>query len=625
MKCPDCNFVCSDLRDVCPKCYVDLREFKSELGIPVTNPRATYEQLLERAGLTRTKLPDDAPNASTHKGFRGFLASFFGASPPTAHPLDPVKGPVTGSSTSKDSAQKRVSTSDEVRESLPESARGMGVPVISVGEELSPSPKADFSPPPELRYASPPDELSFEKVGFPPENAGLSSESSVAPPPSAQVSPLAEVAGYRFNLELPPLAPEQGTPHAAMRAEEVPEPPSFNDGMRMALEAQLISRVLEAASEEVREAIPRASGPLVQEEERPPAPMPAEEPQEALALAHVVEGEVKTESFATEIGVTEIRDETSRDTEAELARDVFRPHLAESSSISEAEAVPLETFATPPATNYEQVTASLTLGPELDALFAETLGDLCNTNEEDSLELSSEHFYSNVQPEKVAVLFEMTREALLDPESESRYTDEIETSSRRHVESEEMTAQLRNVVQVMNAPMVTLKGRQGLGLSGKSIEPEGPEHWEPSSVSASRRVAAFLVDALVLLFLTLLSTSALLVVIMPDFDAVLLGDRIPNIFDVINVATYGTLSGIFLSVFLPALSLSLWSSTPGLSAMGLLALSMRGKSVGKAQALVRSVVLPFSVLFLGWIPVLLGKRSLHDAAARTVVAKKQDR
>jgi uncharacterized RDD family membrane protein YckC len=46
MKCPSCNVICSDLRDICPNCLVDLRPTKALKGIAVTHPGRTYNELL---------------------------------------------------------------------------------------------------------------------------------------------------------------------------------------------------------------------------------------------------------------------------------------------------------------------------------------------------------------------------------------------------------------------------------------------------------------------------------------------------------------------------------------------------------------------------------------------------
>jgi uncharacterized RDD family membrane protein YckC len=46
MKCPSCSTICSDLRDICPKCHLDLRPTKIAKGISVTSPGSSYEELL---------------------------------------------------------------------------------------------------------------------------------------------------------------------------------------------------------------------------------------------------------------------------------------------------------------------------------------------------------------------------------------------------------------------------------------------------------------------------------------------------------------------------------------------------------------------------------------------------
>jgi len=268
----------------------------------------------------------------------------------------------------------------------------------------------------------------------------------------------------------------------------------------------------------------------------------------------------------------------------------------------------------------EAFSPSPALAPEMDSLFAETLRELFESGSNNDVELSAEHFLTNGHHEQIAVLFEMTKEALIDPESELRYTKEIESSADRHVESAEVLEQLKNVVQVMNTPMVTLKGRQGLGLSGKSIEPERSEAWALKPVALPRRLAAFVVDVALVGFLSLGTTAAMLLLTSPNFELLLLGERPLNAFDLIDVSTHALCCLIVLGVGLETLSLALWSTTPGLSAMGLLALSRKGREVGKAQALVRSLLMPLSVVSLGWLPAVFGKSTLHDAAARTVVA-----
>ena len=46
MKCPACHFVCSDSRDLCPRCLLDLRDHKKNLNLRVSNPDVSYKELL---------------------------------------------------------------------------------------------------------------------------------------------------------------------------------------------------------------------------------------------------------------------------------------------------------------------------------------------------------------------------------------------------------------------------------------------------------------------------------------------------------------------------------------------------------------------------------------------------
>ena len=48
MKCPACKFTCSELRDICPHCMLDLREHKTLHKIPITNSEASYQELIAK-------------------------------------------------------------------------------------------------------------------------------------------------------------------------------------------------------------------------------------------------------------------------------------------------------------------------------------------------------------------------------------------------------------------------------------------------------------------------------------------------------------------------------------------------------------------------------------------------
>ncbi|MBX7143573.1 MAG: RDD family protein [Oligoflexia bacterium] len=62
MRCPNCNFVGPDHRDVCSKCYLDLREHKKAVGVAISNSWATHEELLRELGIApATSVSPEAP------------------------------------------------------------------------------------------------------------------------------------------------------------------------------------------------------------------------------------------------------------------------------------------------------------------------------------------------------------------------------------------------------------------------------------------------------------------------------------------------------------------------------------------------------------------------------------
>jgi len=64
VKCPQCEFTFSDLRDICPKCCLDLRDFKRSSNIAVTYPNAAYEELyfkLKGSYPSRSEAPAHQP------------------------------------------------------------------------------------------------------------------------------------------------------------------------------------------------------------------------------------------------------------------------------------------------------------------------------------------------------------------------------------------------------------------------------------------------------------------------------------------------------------------------------------------------------------------------------------
>jgi len=63
MKCPSCNASFSELRDLCPSCLMDIRQFKRQNGLTVSYPFASYDAILKKFKKeTETSSPEQLMN-----------------------------------------------------------------------------------------------------------------------------------------------------------------------------------------------------------------------------------------------------------------------------------------------------------------------------------------------------------------------------------------------------------------------------------------------------------------------------------------------------------------------------------------------------------------------------------
>ena len=46
MKCPGCKYVLSDANDICTQCLLDLRSYKEEIGLPISHPDLSYQEII---------------------------------------------------------------------------------------------------------------------------------------------------------------------------------------------------------------------------------------------------------------------------------------------------------------------------------------------------------------------------------------------------------------------------------------------------------------------------------------------------------------------------------------------------------------------------------------------------
>lgn len=87
MKCPACQFVCSDKHDICTKCLIDLRPHKKNLGLEISDAKSSHAEILERiknssAATRRKNKPKKIKEKSVGESWLKKL--FFGKKKPQA-------------------------------------------------------------------------------------------------------------------------------------------------------------------------------------------------------------------------------------------------------------------------------------------------------------------------------------------------------------------------------------------------------------------------------------------------------------------------------------------------------------------------------------------------------------
>lgn len=131
MKCPGCSSITSDLRDICPKCLIDLRPHKLQTGIKVSSPEASYEDLVSK--VQGTSKQDDGINS-----FLGSLKNFLTFSTEDKKPAPPSPPPVV-----EQKIAEAVSAATTIAE-VPKDS--LHTPEIQEQPEAAPPPTQDLAP-----------------------------------------------------------------------------------------------------------------------------------------------------------------------------------------------------------------------------------------------------------------------------------------------------------------------------------------------------------------------------------------------------------------------------------------------------------------------------------------------
>ena len=85
----------------------------------------------------------------------------------------------------------------------------------------------------------------------------------------------------------------------------------------------------------------------------------------------------------------------------------------------------------------------------------------------------------------------------------------------------------------------------------------------------------------------------------------------------IPLIALGLVAWIVAAVLYPVIFLISRNGTLGQKLAGTRLVRIGGRELGIANVLVRSLLFPFSIAFLGWLPVIFGFRPVHDLLAKT--------
>lgn len=287
--------------------------------------------------------------------------------------------------------------------------------------------------------------------------------------------------------------------------------------------------------------------------------------------------------------------------------------------------VSIETTA-PKATSPNQISESAApLSDPPLVLFRRAREELDRLFGEQELSFSGEQFVQTKGREDIAVLFALSRDALLDPQAESRYQNTVVTSVARELDTASLKEQLKVVEANVNRPMVSLKGTGAPQARTSSpnarIGAEAASSDALESPSAILRTAAWLVDSFVLAVIGGIFALMLLLATNPDAVFNLSENSNLSLVQIVQLAGFGGVAWLLGGILYELIALGMFGTTPGLSVTGQEIYARNGRVVSRLQALIRATSRPLSFILFGYLPLLFGRETLHDWLAATKVGR----
>jgi uncharacterized RDD family membrane protein YckC len=609
MKCPQCSFVCSELRDICPKCLLDLRPHKHSLGLPVTDSDASYKELVRLI----TKQPK-APETKRSGLFSKVLTSSSQKQERPSHSTATEKQPQL-----RESPPKR----SQPTETTKDKPQGLFLSDSKIEEiqtevnKFKPEERIplDFNDSPES--ASTRDNKS--EINLPLDNQDDSQASYFDE--SLKITTLKDDTPLPQTPDEPKTLPSKELTYLG----EFEQPGSFFD--------ETESR--------------KQDNPLE---------LPAYQKKKRYTSIDTTTGKTsKIRRKHTDVIETSYEFSQTVSNQPEPTQYVqFKKNLIKKTKavedldeITEDDFTIPEMVSKPPPTTYpvpkeeekplgneessRQETLEINkqevpLDPtaHIQMLFQETDEELQSLDELGEISLSFEQLAQRERSELVELYFDLAEDAIVAPGSERSFENQRIASATANFSSEltqkavEVEKEIASIRRD-KARAARLEERRST-MTRKRLAKEVPA--EP--IGWIRRAVCSVVDIITVSLFCFLTVFVSHLVSSPAFAFTIKTMQMPDTIDIIYIG------GLFLAflpltlVFYQAIMLSLFERTIGMFLLKIEIAQEDGDLPSASQLLLRAFSFPLTTLFLGFIPPLFGKRSLADHLARTILIRQRE-
>ncbi len=255
---------------------------------------------------------------------------------------------------------------------------------------------------------------------------------------------------------------------------------------------------------------------------------------------------------------------------------------------------------------------------EMGAAFDDAYVECTAIAEQTAVELTQEHLRNVGRDEAIEALFNLAFEVIAHPEREAQLTEKFTTSDQRQVEASSLVTELAKVEKRLSLPVMGLRSIRERVASARQAERTEPiKELRPASVT--QRAQAICIDLLCCILIASVFIVVSALIIDPPFFAQLKALRSSSEATKISALVLSMSIVPFVIVLYPLLSSIAVNQTLGQRISGIRLSTELGRRVKISHLLVRCLLLPLSYAAFGYLPLVFGKQSLHDALARTRV------